>query len=96
MKAHLANSFHFQPERHVQITTISDWIRQKLDARRARRIEIRNIAYLRTLDRHLLDDMGVDIASLGEVRPKLASFNAHAVVISAIVRPTLPVNTSSR
>ncbi len=96
MKAHLANSFHFQPERQVQTATISDWIRQKLDARRARRIKIRNIEYLRTLDRHLLEDMGVDIASLGEVRPKLASFNPHAVVISAIVRPTLPVNRSSR
>jgi hypothetical protein len=96
MYAYLANNSHFQPERQVQAPTLFSWLKQKLDARQARQAEKRHIVYLRTFDRHTLEDMGVDIASLGEMRPTLASFNPYAIAISATGFGSLSTHMSSR
>ncbi|MFO1121800.1 MAG: hypothetical protein U1F47_05705 [Hyphomicrobiales bacterium] len=58
---------------------VQGWISARLNARRAQRDTDEAIAYLRTLDAHLLDDMGVDMARLGSVTPTLVS--AHPLVI---------------
>ena len=96
MYAYLANTFHFQPERQALVPTLFGWLRQKLEARRARKCEERHIAYLRTLDRYILEEMGVDIASLGEVEPTLASFSPYVIVINAVSGGSLPTHMSAR
>jgi hypothetical protein len=97
MYAYLANTFHFQPERENPVQTVFGWLRQKLEARQALQAEKRRIAYLRTLDRHFLEDMGVDIASLGEIPPTLASFSPCLVAMNAFSgRSMPPVHMSSR
>lgn len=84
MYAYLANTFHFQPEREARAPTLFGWLKQKLEARQALQAEKRRIAYLRTLDRHFLEDMGVDITSLGEIQPTFASFSPYVIAINAV------------
>jgi hypothetical protein len=96
MYAYLANTFHFQPERENPVQTVFGWLKQKLEARQALQAERRHIAYLRALDRHILEDMGVDIASLGEVEPTLASFSPYVIAINAVSGGSLPVHMSTR
>ena len=96
MYAYLANSFHFQPEREELAPTLFSWLKQKLEARQALQAEKRRVAYLRTLDRHILEEMGVDIASLGEVEPTLASFSPYVIAINAVSGGSLPIQMSTR
>lgn len=62
-----------------------------------RRRNAGHIRYLRSLDRHALNDMGVDIAKLGENRPTLLEFNPYAVTTSTLLGSlNLPVDVNSR
>lgn len=96
MYAYLANTFHFQPEREALAPTLFGWLKQKLEARQALQAEKRRVAHLRTFDRHILEDMGVDIASLGEVEPALASFSPYVIAINAVGGGSLPTHMSPR
>ncbi len=96
MYAYLANTFYFQPERETPVQTVFGWLKQKLEARQALQAEKRHIAYLRTLDRHILEDMGVDIASLGDIQPTLASFSPYVIAINAISDGSLATHMSTR
>ncbi|MGH6908360.1 MAG: hypothetical protein ACREDX_10945 [Aestuariivirga sp.] len=64
MYAYLADTFQFQPTRHVAASSVFAWLRRKLGTHRERQTAKRHNEYLRTLDRHILSDMDVDIASL--------------------------------
>ena len=96
MYAYLANTFHFQPERQALASTLFGWLKQTLKARQAHQAEKRHVAYLRTLDRHFLEDMGVDVASLGEIQPTLASFSPYVIATNAVSVGSLPTHMSSR
>ena len=96
MYAYPANTSHFQPERQNPVQTIFGWLKQKLEARQALQAEKRRIAYLRTLDRLILEEMGVDIASLGEAEPTLASFSPYVIAINAVSGGSLPTHMSAR
>ena len=86
MYAYLANTSHFQPGRQTQAQTVFGWLRQKLESRHARLTQSREIRCLRALDRSTLEDMGVDVTSLCETRPSLASFNPHMIAINIFAR----------
>ena len=96
MYAYLANSFHFQPEREALAPTLFGWLKQRLEARQALQAKKRHIAYLRTLDRYVLEEMGVDIASLGEVEPTFASFSPYVIAINAVSGGSLTTHMSMR
>lgn len=96
MDTYAARTNYFQNAYQARPLSVLGWIKQKLEDRRVRLATAREIAYLRTLDRHVLEDMGVDIANLGEVRPELAHFNPHFVACSVIGRSMMPANMSSR
>jgi uncharacterized protein YjiS (DUF1127 family) len=66
-----AESFDFRAERPLTDGSIPSWIRQQLDARKRRQAIARDCDYLKKLDRHLLDDIGVEITASGEVVCKL-------------------------
>jgi hypothetical protein len=74
MQAHLVDTKHFQPTPQVQSIAVLAWLKQRLDAIRQKQADKQHAAYLRTLDRHFLDDMGVDIAAIGGICPSLNSF----------------------
>lgn len=75
--------------------TLDGWIKRKLEARRQTRIAKRDSAYLRTLDRHLLLDMGIDISALCEIHPSLKrSPNISRCETRGLFR--LPLNMSTR
>ena len=94
MQTHSTHATYDATGRQAAVPTLFNWLRRKLDARRARLNHARDIEYLRSLDRHMLEDIGVDIASLGEVRPDLASFSPHVVASTAIGRSLPPVAKS--
>ena len=97
MNVYPAENFHFQPERQVLHFPVFSWLKQRLEAHRQKQADNRHIADLRTLDRHFLDDMGVDIAALGEVYPALASFVPPMGTTGESKNFfSLPVNMSSR
>ena len=74
---------------------LDGWIKWKLEALRQTRIAKRDSAYLRTLDRHLLRDMGIDISALCEIHPSLKrSPNTPRCETGGFFR--LPLNMSTR
>jgi hypothetical protein len=85
MYTYLADAAVLQPSRHSFGLTLVNWIKGRLAARRARIAERKAIVYLRKLDRHALDDIGVDVAALCGVVPRLASINPYVVAMSAII-----------
>ena len=87
MYAHLADAIHFQPTRQVQSITVFAWLKQRLGAFRQKQAARQEIQYLRTLDRNILADMGIDISALGNVRPTLASFKPHVIAMGMMSRP---------
>ena len=93
MQTNQANSIKFLSTPHA--ATVRTWITWKLDALRRKRIAKRDIVYLRTMDRHMLKDMGIDISALGEIYPSLErSRDSLKCETSGFFR--LPVNTSTR
>ena len=93
MQTNQANSFGLQSTSHV--AAVRTWIKGKLDAFRRTRVAKREITYLRTMDGHMLKDMGIDISALGEVYPSLErSPNNLKCETSGFFR--LPVNMSTR
>ena len=96
MYAYLANALHFQPERQAFAPTVFDWFKQTLQAYEAHQLERQHIAHLRTFDRHILRDMGVDMTSLGKMRPKLAPSGPHAIATNALGHGSLPTHVGSR
>jgi hypothetical protein len=93
MQTNQENSIKFQFLPHAD--TVSTWITRKLDALRQKRIAKRDAAYLRTMDHHMLKDMGIDISALGEIYPSLErSRSSLKYETSGFLR--LPVNVSTR
>jgi hypothetical protein len=82
MNAYLADAFTFQPARQVEQGTVFSWIKRRLEARQARKAERRELAYLRTLDSHLLDDMGVDRDGLYQALPIFGRLNPHVIAFN--------------
>jgi hypothetical protein len=97
MYVYLTNTFHIQPERENRVQTVFGWLKQILEVNRKHRLDKRHVAYLRTLDRHFLEDMGVDISSLSEIPPTFASFSPCLVAMNAFSgRSMPPVHMGSR
>jgi hypothetical protein len=93
MHTNQAISIRFQSTPHA--ATVGTWIKRKLDALRQRRIAKRDTVYLRTMDRHMLNDMGIDISALGKIYPTLEhSHDRLKCETSGFFR--LPVNMSTR
>jgi uncharacterized protein YjiS (DUF1127 family) len=93
MHTNQAISIRFQSTSHA--AAVRTWIKGKLDAFRQTQIAKREITYLRTMDRHLLADMGIDISALGEIYPSLErSHDRLKCETSGFFR--LPVNMSTR
>lgn len=93
MQTNQAISIGLQSTSHV--AAVRTWIKVKLDAFRQTRVAKRDTSYLRTLDRHMLRDMGIDISALGEVYPSIErSRNNPKCETGGFLR--LPVNMSTR
>lgn len=93
MQTNQINSIHISSNSHAG--SVLGWIKQRLEAHRQAQIAKRDVAYLRTLDHHMLSDMGIDIAKLGEIYPSLKQFDHNAKSpTSGYFR--LPVNMSPR
>ena len=73
MQAYHAGATQFQFLEANRFGAIIGWFVQKLEQRRTKQAINKHIVYLRTLDRHQLEDIGVDIATLHSIRPKLGS-----------------------
>lgn len=86
MSTYLADGVHFQPAHQVAWSRLFAWFKCQLAARRERRIAALHIRHLRTLDRHALDDAGVDIAKLHNVRPSIVDVNPVSVLLSPFLR----------
>ena len=86
MSTYLADGVHFQPANPVAGSSVSAWCKRQLAARREKRIAALHIRHLRTLDRHALEDIGVDIARLYDVRPSIVDVNPVSVLLSPFLR----------
>ena len=64
----------------------SAWLSAKWKAHRDRMIEKEAIAYLRSLDRSVLEDIGVDVNNL-KANATFAQGNPHILAISALMAP---------
>jgi hypothetical protein len=67
-------------------SSVFSWITAKLVVSRARKAELRHIAYLRQLDAHLLSDMGIDAAALWQSTFRLRRVNPHVIAAGLIAR----------
>jgi hypothetical protein len=69
------------------------WIRKALAASRERRVASENLAYFRGLDPAVLEDIGLDIASLGKGELRVTDYNPYVIsanVVSSKRRSLLP------
>jgi hypothetical protein len=70
------------------------WLTQKVAAWRKRRAQLRNLEYLRILDREILADMGIAGEILGENPASLWTLDPHVVATGFAagftVRPAAP------
>lgn len=87
MSVYQADASSLQPSRGSAVTTLVNWLKARLEARRRAKADLAAINYLRTLDRHQLNDIGIDVAGLTAVQPSLASFHPHAVIASFLTGP---------
>jgi hypothetical protein len=85
MSTYLADAANLQPSRHSASLTVVSWINGHLAARRARIAKRNAIAYLSTLDRYALEDMGIDVAALGEIVPRLVARHPCVVATSSLI-----------
>jgi hypothetical protein len=93
MQTNQAISTGFQSISHT--VTFRAWIKGKLHAFRQARIAKQETTYLRTMDRHMLTDMGIDISALGKIYPSLGRAPTNLKCeTSGFFR--LPVNLSTR
>jgi hypothetical protein len=96
MKAYLAESAHFQPAGQAGSVAVFGWFQQKLETHRRKQVAKQQIAYLRALDHHLLQDMGIDISELGKAYPSPEKYSSSLAANGTKSLISLPVNMSSR
>lgn len=85
MYAHHADTILLPPSRSSTTATLVNWLKARLEARRKARAGREAIGYLRHLDQHMLDDIGVDAASLPNVIPGIVAFHPAVVVSTALM-----------
>jgi hypothetical protein len=96
MKAYLAQSTHFQPAGQAGSAAAIRWFQKKLETHRQKQVVKQQIAYLRALDHHFLQDMGIDISKLGKAYPSLEKYSSSLAANGTKSLISLPVNMSSR
>ena len=72
MNITVAHVFGLEDRRITLFATLLDRVAEIRNATRCRRQNAEAISYLRTLDRHLLGDMGIDFNELSKINPGLA------------------------
>ncbi len=75
MNTYLADASILQPSSQPAGLTVISWIKGRLAARRARLAERQTLAFLASLDRHTLDDIGIDPATFCKTMPPLVRLN---------------------
>ncbi len=97
MQIYPVDARHFQCQRQVQAKWVFSWLKRKAEAHREWLASKRRLEMLRNRDRHILEDMGVDIAVLEEVHAKLAKADRISVFFDTLgCSFRLPSNMSSR
>lgn len=88
MHAYLAETFRFQPELQAPFVSVSIWLKKSLAARRARLARSRLVGELSRLDHQILNDVGIEVAPLGEHRPNLSGSNLYMAAIKTFANTT--------
>ena len=97
MQAYHVGTTEFQNSQGIRLPTVFGWVSQRLKHYRTKQATERHIANLRTLDQHFLEDIGVDMAVLGEAHVSQVGFvptTSTACQVTNFFH--LPVNMSTR
>jgi hypothetical protein len=90
MYAHHADSILLPPSRNATVTTLVNWLKARLEARRKASADREAISYLRHLDQHVLDDMGIDASTLPDVIPGIVAFHPASVAATVLMGDRRP------
>jgi hypothetical protein len=97
MQTYPADARHFQSQRQVLANWVFGWLKRRAEAHREWLTSKRRLEMMRTRDRHILDDMGVDIAALEEIHAKLSKADRTSVFFDTLGSSfRFPSNMSSR
>jgi hypothetical protein len=81
---YLSNPTGIQSPISGSILRVSNRIRQALVANRARRAELHTIRHLRSLDRAILEDIGVDLNALNDSFATITRANPYMIAIASL------------
>ncbi len=81
MYANPADAVQFQPAQQIKPATVFAWLKLRLEALRQKQAAKQEIKYLRTHDRSLLDDMGINVVALGRAQPSHMRIHPRTVEI---------------
>lgn len=87
MNAHVERLVNTGLSRPGFVSKASAWLNAKWKAHQARMIEKEAIAYLRSLDRSILEDIGVDVNNLFKANATFAQGNPHIIATTALMAP---------
>jgi hypothetical protein len=80
MYAYRKNTSH-QPESQTLVLTKFSWFKQMLEAFRQQQAKKRLLKELEALDRHILEDIGVNVPTLGKTYPSFADLNSRIIAV---------------
>jgi hypothetical protein len=97
MTIYSAETFDIQHEHEASGSPGPSWIAQLLAAHRKRKAAKRLMASIRHMDRHMLNDIGLDQAALSQIYPGLAFLHRPSAPAPRMISGFhLPVDMSSR
>ena len=81
MYAYLKKVSHFQPEIQSSLPTTLNWLRQLREDFRRKQAKKRLYSELSALDRHILNDIGVDAIPPTKTYPSFADLNSRIIAV---------------
>jgi hypothetical protein len=81
MNAHAHRPLARRHPRHSPLVRFTAWVNTKWRAHRARRLEEETVVYLSAMDSKLLNDIGMDAATLADLTKEPAPANTANIVV---------------
>jgi hypothetical protein len=72
MPNHVFDANHYQSKSAMILVNASHWVADVVEDLHSHKTLQQQVAYLRSLDRHILQDMGIDIEALFNLHPHIS------------------------
>jgi hypothetical protein len=96
MYSFLSITFHVFPTSQKQLPTVFDWLKQKLDTRRVRRLKKRHIGFFCVFDHRAPQEIGLASNKRGEMAASLTIQNPYVIAAGIAIFVSPPIHEISQ